>query len=215
MQTDQTHFVQGEQDADLFYLLSVNIELNSRGNPTARIRKNPGRKQSQNTCIGTEAVRHAIDQFSATQFIVKAISAAVVLRVSRYLLDRLMVIDPSAEPIDHWLADFLQTILMTRLPAASMRRVFSLLEILLVRTGDQVVADEIPCDYFYIVREGRCCVYYFNHWLDKRITLAELESGDYFGEEILRGGKKTLSSSEDAELWVITANGESRLRRFT
>jgi CRP-like cAMP-binding protein len=69
------------------------------------------------------------------------------------------------------------------LPPAHIDELLRRFERVLVRSGDVVLREGDPGDYYYVVESGRCQVERVVG--GARVTLAELKSGDTFGEEAL------------------------------
>ena len=70
-----------------------------------------------------------------------------------------------------------------KLPAANIQTLFSRLQELSVKAGDEIVKFGAPGDYYYIIKQGRCKV--FRPVGSGEHTLAELGPCDSFGEEAL------------------------------
>ena len=189
-----TLFQQDEQIDDLLYLLDGEVEM--RGND----------EFCQQIIADNEASRAPLNRSWSCRYTALAKSRLVVLRINRFLLDRLIsldqtglftetdtAIDEQDQPAD-WKTHLLQSQLFTRLPPGNMHKMFSMLCDMTVKRGDQVVTQGMPGEYFYIIREGRCKVSRRTPDSDEQITITELEAGDCFGEEALISGERRNAS---------------------
>ncbi len=193
-------FKQGEKDGFSFYILEGEIELLSNN-------------QLQNTIVsGTDTARYPMAQLQPRQFSARAKTAVSILKLERSALDRLMVLDEKGksdiqsggavmevsdigeEDSGDWMTKMLQSQLFCRLPTANIHQLFALLEPLEVKAGDTIIKQDDVGGHYYIIQEGRCEVTRSPSPGSKPIKLAELHSGDSFGEEaILTNAKRNAS----------------------
>jgi rhodanese-related sulfurtransferase len=80
------------------------------------------------------------------------------------------------------------------LPTANIHQLFALLEPLEFKKGDTVITQGESGEYYYIIQEGRCEVARAPSPGAKPIKLAELNTGDSFGEEALLTNAKRNAS---------------------
>ena len=186
-------FKQGDQDRYTYYILDGQIELLAD-------------KQVKSTITsGADSARYAMARLQPRQFSAKCIGDVVVLQLDRAALDRLMVAEQQQNPDDFsssggievevsdigdedsgdWMTKMLQSELFCRLPTANIHQLFALLESVNYNAGDQVITQGESGEHFYIIQEGKCEVTRAPSPDAKPIKLAELRSGDSFGEEAL------------------------------
>jgi CRP-like cAMP-binding protein/rhodanese-related sulfurtransferase len=190
-----TVFKQGARDNYTYYLLDGEIELQSN-------------KQVHNTLVGgTEQARYAMAQLQPRQFTGVAVSPSIVLRLARNSMDKLFILNQErnqdagfnggayggevevseldeSDDLD-WMSRLLQSDIFSRMPTANIHQLFALLEPIEYKIGDVVVKQGDSGDDFYIIQDGRCQVTRKASGGGKDVKLAELHSGDSFGEEAL------------------------------
>jgi rhodanese-related sulfurtransferase len=79
----------------------------------------------------------------------------------------------------------LQTKAFHRIPPANIQAIFMRMQRINYRAGDVVIKQGTEGDYFYVVVSGKCVVTRETPLNKEGIKLAELGSGDSFGEEAL------------------------------
>lgn len=192
-------FRQGDTDDYSFYLLEGEVEMEVDGQVRNIIKG------------GTDSARYPLAQLQPRQFSARARTPLKVLQVNRNALDKLLVlgqqqgasgggievdeaaqvevdvIDAQDEATD-WMTRMLQSELFSRLPTSNIQRLFTALEPVEFKAGDVVVQQGEPGDYYYIIQEGRCEVLRKPHPNAQDVKLAELKTGDDFGEEALLTG---------------------------
>ncbi len=180
-------FRQGDRDNCVYYLLKGSLELQNDG-------------QTIKTLIGnSDAARFRLAQLQPRQMSARVVSPARVIQLDRQLLDHLLTLDDelagndfevneiSQASADDWMTKILQSELFSYLPAHHIQRLFTVLEHIPVSAGDMVIRQGEVGDYYYILAGGRCEVRRHNKG-GKEVQLAELVSGDAFGEEALLTG---------------------------
>jgi CRP-like cAMP-binding protein len=192
-------FRQGDTDDYSFYLLEGEVEMEADGQVRNIIKG------------GTDSARYPLAQLQPRQFSARARTPLKVLQVNRNALDKLLVlgqeqgaraggievdeaaqvevdvIDAQDDATD-WMTRMLQSELFSRLPTANIQRLFTALEPVEFKAGDVVVQQGEPGDYYYIIQDGRCEVLRKPHPNAQDVKLAELKTGDDFGEEALLTG---------------------------
>ncbi len=188
-------FGQDEKSEKLFFLISGDVDLFSNT------------QFVQTISVGDEVARSAINQNLKYSAIAK--SRIVVLIVDQLLLERLILLNSKAglDEAD-WLDQLLVSEVFAQFPSANIHKVFNQLDDMIVKKGDQVITQNMPGNYFYIVREGRCVVSQRNFETGETITLVELETGACFGEEVLLSNQK-----RSATVTMLTAGKMLRLAR--
>lgn len=180
-------FRQGDSDPFTFYLLDGELELSTRDQLVSRV------------TAGSDGARYALAQLQPRQLSARARSAAILMRLQRAVLERLLaaeaergadtleVCEVEAEDSGDWMTRLLASELFARIPAANIQRMFAQLEPLEVKAGDAIVAQGEPGDYYYIIQTGRSAVSRRTS-TGAEVRLAELADGDSFGEEALVAG---------------------------
>ncbi len=191
-------FEQVDKSEKLFYLLSGDADLLSN-------------KQFVRTIsAGEEVAKVAINHNHSVSAI--AITRVVLLMVDRSLLERLTILDSNMDVANSLNAggfdQLLSSEVFAQISPANLHKVFNRLDDMIVKTGDQVITQNMPGKYFYIVREGRCAVSKHNFDSGETVTLAELEVGGYFGEEALLSDQK-----RNTTVTMLTAGKMMRLAR--
>ncbi|MEJ2761076.1 MAG: cyclic nucleotide-binding domain-containing protein, partial [Gammaproteobacteria bacterium] len=141
------------------------------------------------------------------QFTGVAVSPSIVLRLARNSMDKLFILNQErnqdagfnggayggevevseldeSDDLD-WMSRLLQSDIFSRMPTANIHQLFALLEPIEYKIGDVVVKQGDSGEDFYIIQDGRCQVTRKASGGGKDVKLAELHSGDSFGEEAL------------------------------
>jgi rhodanese-related sulfurtransferase len=92
--------------------------------------------------------------------------------------------DESSEG-DDWMTTLLQTKAFHKIPPANIQAIFMRMQRVSYRAGDIVIKQGDEGDFFYVVTEGKCAVTRETPLNKDGIKLAELRTGDTFGEEAL------------------------------
>lgn len=182
-------FHQGDRDEFSFYLLAGELEMKADGMVHSSVRG------------GSDSARYPLAQLQPRQFSARAAGTVKVLRVNRNALDKLLVVeqrdhetaadsDVEVNEIDtgddlDWMTRILQSELFSRLPTANIHQLFTVLEAVEFQSGDWVIEQDGPGDYYYIIKAGRCEVLRHASSGGDDVKLAELGPGDGFGEEAL------------------------------
>ena len=184
-------FKQGDRDEYSFYLLEGDVEMVANNHVQSTLQSN------------SDSARYAMARLQPRQFSAKAKTPITILQINRAALDRLMVAEQEQKPdqmsggmevevsnIDQedsgdWMTKMLQSELFCRLPTANIHQLFALLEPVEFEAGATVIKQGDTGENYYIIQEGQCEVTRAPSPDAKPIKLAELRSGDSFGEEAL------------------------------
>ncbi|NOQ87607.1 MAG: cyclic nucleotide-binding domain-containing protein [Gammaproteobacteria bacterium] len=109
---------------------------------------------------------------------------------------------------DDWMTRILQTESFRRIPPANIQAIFTSLEDIEANIGDSIIKQGDPGDYFYIIKSGRCMVTRKSPGQEKDIKLADLTTGDTFGEEAL-----ISDATRNASIVMLTKGTLSRLSK--
>ncbi len=209
-------FKQGDKDNYSYYLLEGEIELQADTQPSSIIQS------------GSDRGKYALAQLQPRQFSAKANTPLKVLLIERNALDQLILLAQEAitlsggisvsgiqadevdgDDID-WMTQMLQSELFSKIPMANIHQLFALLEPMEYKAGDVVISEGEPGKHYYIISEGRCAVSRKLSSKSDDIKLAELKSGDSFGEEALISNAK-----RNATVTMLTDGVLMRLAKDT
>jgi CRP-like cAMP-binding protein len=198
-------FKEGDKADDHVFLYSGNIDLVKAGKTLKTIE------------AGTAEARTAIAHIIPRNLSCMASSDAVIFKVDADLLDLMLAWDQtgsfqveelSGGDDDDWMSRLLQTEAFRRIPPANIQAIFTSLEDINVNVGDSIIIQGAPGDYFYIIKSGRCMVTRKSPGSDKEIKLADLTTGDTFGEEAL-----ISDAARNASIVMLTKGTLSRLSK--
>ncbi len=145
---------------------------------------------------GSERGRYAIGNLLPRRFNARIVSQqAILMRVDRDLLEKeiawgqLSQVDKKGEKAEdnEWRVDLLRTPVFSRLPMASVQRLFEALEEVPAKAGDVIVKEGEPGDFYYILRSGKCKV--VREVGGRELRMGALEAPQGFGDEALVSNK--------------------------
>ncbi len=198
-------FNEGDKDDRHIFLYTGNVDLIKAGKILKTIE------------AGTADARTSIAHIIPRNFSCVASSEAVVFKIDADLLDLMLAWDQtgnfqveelSSGDDDDWMTHLLQTESFRRIPPANIQEIFNSLEDLEANVGDSIIKQGEPGDYFYIIKSGRCMVTRKNPGQDKDIKLANLSTGDTFGEEAL-----ISDATRNASVVMLSKGTLSRLSK--
>ena len=190
-------FKKGDRDHFSFYLLTGEIDLVS------------DRTVHDTISGGSERARYAMAQLQPRQFSALAKTPIQVLKVNRTVLDKLLMIsketggtkvdlsDTISGPgqmevseIDEqenmdWMTRMLQSDLFSKIPSGNIQTLFTVLDSREYKAGDTIIEQGQDGENYYVIQEGKCLVTRKAGASSAPIKLAELKTGDSFGEESL------------------------------
>lgn len=199
-------FRQGSQDSYTYYLLDGSLVLNSDGVRAKRL------------SADTDAAKSPLGHLQPRRLSAVAETAASVLKIRSALIERVLaprpddaenprayddVADGEETMNPALMAAALKPELFGKLPPASMQRLFSVMEWVKYKAGDNVIRQGDVGDYYYIIKEGSCEVRRTTSVSAHGIKLAELKPGDAFGEDALISNMRrnaTVRMITDGEL---------------
>jgi len=176
-------FRKGDNDNQTIYLLEGSINL------IDGFRKVTGEVEA-----GTDMSRYAISNQQPRSLSARAVKKCLIARIDSGLLDVFLTWDQSscAEVVeigaDHnqdWMTRILQTEAFIKIPPAMIQSLLIKMQSCPVKAGDVVIRQGDPGDYFYTIHEGRCVVTRKDSPESEAQFLAELGSGNSFGEDAL------------------------------
>jgi CRP-like cAMP-binding protein/rhodanese-related sulfurtransferase len=199
----RTLFKEGDSEKKTFYLVSGMVELRADDKLIGTIRS------------GTPEARAALAPGVPRKFTARAADDIEYIMIDSDLLDVLLTWDQTgqyevselqSDGIDvtgDWMTTLLQTKAFHRIPPANIQAIFMRMQRINYKEGDVVIKQGTEGDYFYVVVSGKCVVTRETPLNKEGIKLAELGTGDSFGEEALIAEAKrnaTVTMSTDGAL---------------
>jgi CRP-like cAMP-binding protein len=178
-------FKEGDTEKRTFYLVSGTIELRNDERVMASIR------------AGSPEARPPLAPGLPRKFTARALSDVTYIMIDSDLLDVLITWDQTgqyevaelngdkAAMTGDWMTALLQTKAFHRIPPANIQAIFMRMQRINYRARDVVIKQGTEGDYFYVVVSGKCAVTRETPLNKEGIKLAELGTGDSFGEEAL------------------------------
>lgn len=208
LEPGDTVFSEGDSDDRHIFLHSGNVDLVKAGKTLKTIQ------------AGTADARTALAHIIPRNFSCVASSDAVIFKIDAEQLDKMLAWNQagsfSVEELsndtddndDDWMMRILQTEAFHRIPPANIQAIFTSLEDIEVKAGDNIIKQGEPGDYFYIIKSGRCMVTRRMPGQDKEIKLADLSPGSTFGEEAL-----ISDAPRNASIVMLSSGVLSRLSK--
>jgi CRP-like cAMP-binding protein len=202
-------FKQGDTDKRTFYLVTGSVELRADDRLIGTVR------------AGSPEARSALAPGLPRRFTARAASNIEYIVIDSDLLDVLLTWDQTGQyevaelrrdGLDvsgDWMTTLLQTKAFHRIPPANIQAIFMRMQRINYRARDVVIKQGTEGDYFYVVVAGKCVVTRETPLNKEGIKLAELGSGDSFGEEALIAEAKrnaTVTMSTDGVLMRLGKN---------
>ncbi len=202
-------FKKGDMDKAHVYVLKGEVEIIAD-------------KQIIKTISGnTPDAKHPLAHSFPRSVSARAKSPSAIIRVNSDMLDIMLTWDQtgsySVESLEEaedmedstdWMTRILHTRAFHRIPPANIQAMFMRMELVHFKPGDQIIKQEDPGDFFYIIKEGRCLVTRSTPANPKGVKLATLSVGDSFGEESL-----ISESKRNATVTMLTEGNLMRLNK--
>jgi CRP-like cAMP-binding protein len=178
-------FKEGETEKRTFYLVSGTVELRNDERVLTTIRS------------GTPEARQPLSPGLPRKFTARAMTDISYIMIDSDLLDVLITWDQTgqyevaelngdqAAMTGDWMTALLQTKAFHRIPPANIQAIFMRMQRINYKARDVVIKQGTEGDYFYVVVSGKCVVTRETPLNKEGIKLAELGTGDSFGEEAL------------------------------
>jgi CRP-like cAMP-binding protein len=178
-------FKEGDTDKRTYYLVAGSVELRADDKLVGTIRS------------GTPEARAALAPGLPRKFTARAAVDIEYIVIDSDLLDVLLTWDQTGQyevaelrgdgldVTGDWMTTLLQTKAFHRIPPANIQAIFMRMQRINYRAGDIVIKQGTEGDYFYVVVAGKCIVMRETPLNKEGIKLAELGTGDSFGEEAL------------------------------
>jgi CRP-like cAMP-binding protein len=183
--TGRALFKEGDTEKRTFYLVAGIVELRADDQLIGTVR------------AGSPEARAALAPGLPRKFTARAATDLEYIMIDSDLLDVLLTWDQTgqyevselnSDGLDvtgDWMTTLLQTKAFHRIPPANIQAIFMRMQRINYRAGDVVIKQGTEGDYFYVVVSGKCVVTRETPLNKEGIKLAELGSGDSFGEEAL------------------------------
>jgi CRP-like cAMP-binding protein len=178
-------FKEGDTEKRTFYLVSGTVELRNEERVMTTIRS------------GTPEARPPLTPGLPRKFTARAVTDVSYIMIDSDLLDVLITWDQTgqyevaelngdqAAMTGDWMTALLQTKAFHRIPPANIQAIFMRMQRINYKARDVVIKQGTEGDYFYVVVSGKCAVTRETPLNKEGIKLAELGTGDSFGEEAL------------------------------
>jgi CRP-like cAMP-binding protein len=173
-------FREGDSDHQHVYLLEGVVSLLS------------GTKEVDTVHSGSNTARFALAHQWPRKFSARARSDVQVVRIDSHTLSELLVrtqsqsykvSDLEADAQGDWMSRVLSSRVFQQIPAANIQSVLRRMEHLDVDSGEVIVRQGEPGEFYYVIVQGSCSV---TRFVDGRIQeVARLGPGDGFGEQAL------------------------------
>lgn len=197
-------FRKGSSDGRSFYLLAGEVALDSEdGSPPLLVK------------AGSDTARHPLSRLKPRVYSCIARTPSKLVAFSDDDLDHLLARDQATayevtefEGDDpQWMFDLLSNPAFSKVPPGNLHSLFGRFEAVPVADGQVIVKQGEVGDYYYLIRSGSARVTRIAGE-NKEILLAELQSGQGFGEEALISGdprNATVTMSSAGELMRLPA----------
>lgn len=204
-------FKEGDTDKRTYYLVSGVIELLHEnrsvlvirgGSPEARNPLAPGNPRRYAARVVSDRIDYvAIDSDMLDMMLTWD-------QTGSYEVNELRGVNEEGPTSDDWMTNLLQTKAFHKIPPANIQAIFMRMQRVDYKPGEIVIKQGDEGDYFYVVVKGRCTVTRETPLNRDGIKLAELGSGDTFGEEALISDAK-----RNASIAMLTEGALMRLAK--
>lgn len=185
LESGRALFREGDSDKRTYYLLAGSLKLTDQQGNSTSLRS------------GSDEARMPISPVLPRRETAAAVDKVLYVSIDTDLLDVMLTWDQSGtyevgelrRDEDNgggdWMTNLLQTKAFHRIPPANIQAIFMRMQQVNFKAGDVIIKQGEEGDYFYVLISGRVCVTRETPLNKEGIKLAELESGDTFGEEAL------------------------------
>jgi CRP-like cAMP-binding protein len=210
---------EGDTDNDAFFLIEGGIELTSHDTTMHRVVQG-----------GTEEASYALAPGRPRPCTVTSTTKIKIIRIDNHSLDRAVMFDELTTTVSRfrnkggvnlegdsaWLEQMMGSPFFAKLPPERLSALILKLEPLSVKAGDIIIKQGDPGNYYYVIKEGRFNISSKNKEGKVKI-LAELFSGNVFGEESLISGKdrnaNVIALSEGTLLRLARSDFDKLLKK--
>lgn len=207
-------FKEGDQEKHTIYVLEGEVELRTDTKVVRVIRG------------GSDDAKHPLAPMMPRKVNARARSNIKYISIDSDLLDVMLTWDQTGSyevnelrgseenETDDWMTTLLQAKAFHKIPPANIQAIFMNMQRVSFRAGDVVIKQGDEGDYFYVITDGRCAVTRETPLNKDGIKLAELRTGDTFGEEALISQAKrnaTVSMLTDGALMRLAKEHFNKL----
>ncbi len=183
-ETGEALFTKGETNRDLFYLINGEVSLQTAEMQVEIIHAK--------TCSGRFALAHQIPR----KIDAVALTSVTYIRLDPDLLmvtqtnldqeDRSDMLDIQSEGnSDDWMTIILKSPIFKKLPPANLQKLLMGFESVDFPKDHIILKQDSVGEYFYLIKKGECILSRKPNPNAREINLAQLRTGDSFGEDAL------------------------------
>ncbi len=206
-------FKEGDQEKRTIYVLKGEVELRT-DTKVVRVVK-----------AGDSDAKHPLAPMLPRKVNARARTDIEFISIDSDLLDVMLTWDQTGSyevnelrgddaESDDWMTTLLQAKAFHKIPPANIQAIFMNMQRVSHKAGDTVIKQGDEGDFFYVITDGRCAVTRETPLNKDGIKLAELKSGDTFGEEALISEAKrnaTVSMLTDGALMRLAKEHFNKL----
>jgi len=201
-------FKEGDEDDRAYYLISGKIEIRNASGASDTIE------------AGDPAGKNALSPHIPRLRTAVALTDIEYLSIDSNLLDVMLTWDQtgSYEVSDldstiiesseqDWMTALLRTKAFHKVPASNIQAIFTRMQQVQYKAGEEIIKQGEDGDYFYAIIGGKCTVVRETPLNNQGIRLAELGVGDTFGEEALISESKrnaTVTMTKDGSVMRLS-----------
>lgn len=169
---DTVLFKRGDAARCSIYLLEGEVVLSSPLTPEERLR------------AGGEAARYPLAHHFPRHVTARALTRTKLLIIDGDVAELIDGVPEPAEQTD-WKTAWLKSPLFQRLPRPHLDDLLERMEEIVVQAGQVIIHQDEMADCYYVIKKGRCSVSRRPAPRARDVKLAELTTGQGFGEEAL------------------------------
>jgi len=177
-------FKRGETGDDLVYLVQGSVDLADASFEIRAVRSGTD-ESTQPLCPENPRSVTAVTTNPCRVFVIPKDYVDLVLtwdEAGNYVV-------AEVEDEGDWMTSLLSSAMFAAVPPANIQQLFARFEEVRMKTGDPVIKQGDPGDFFYVLKSGRCRITrrLSQDGQVKEVPLAEIGPGDVFGEDALIG----------------------------
>ena len=177
-------FKRGEIAADLVYLIQGSVDLADASFEIRPVRSGTDESKTP-LCSEDRRSVTAVTTHPCRVFVIPKDYVDLVLtwdEAGNYIVSEV-------EDEGDWMTSLLSSAMFSAVPPANIQQLFARFEEVRMKTGDNVIKQGDPGDYFYVLKSGHCRITrrLSQDGQVKEVSLAEIGPGDVFGEDALIG----------------------------
>lgn len=193
-------FKRGEIAADLVYLIQGSVDLADASFEIRPVRSGTDESKTP-LCSEDRRSVTAVTTHPCRVFVIPKDYVDLVLtwdEAGNYIVSEV-------EDEGDWMTSLLSSAMFSAVPPANIQQLFARFEEVRMKSGDSVIKQGDPGDYFYVLKSGHCRITrrLSQDGQVKEVSLAEIGPGDVFGEDALIGDaprNATVTMIDDGSL---------------